>query len=350
MASEAQDKKRLIREIRTVLRQEQVLLRRQPWGAEAGRIIERFSTGGKLWRGSLLIRAHRWYCGDAETAVYPLAAATEIMHAGLLIHDDIMDRDDKRRCRPAIHRELSIMGEAKRLRDCPHFGLSLAICLADLCFFLAQGIIAKISPDTARQKRLARITTEEYSQVILAQMSDVELGATRARVCPAQITRLYLYKTARYTFSLPLMLGALLAGQPDKELKQLGRFGAYLGLVFQLKDDDLGLFGQESQTGKPAGSDIRAGKQTLLRSYLTRQATPRVRARLETIFGNRDASPDDIILVKQLAEKYSARADIKKLMTAYSKKAGAMIPSLAISARYHWAMRRLIQDNLVRRR
>ena len=70
------------------------------------------------------------------------------------------------------------------------------------------------------------------------------------------------YKTGRYSFSLPLLAGAMLADAPAELRGKLETFGESIGLLFQIRDDELGLFGDERELGKPVGSDVREGKKT----------------------------------------------------------------------------------------
>jgi geranylgeranyl diphosphate synthase, type I len=72
------------------------------------------------------------------------------------------------------------------------------------------------------------------------------------------------YKSAKYTIERPLHIGAALAGASTDQLAQLTAFGLPLGEAFQLRDDQLGVFGDPAETGKPAGDDLAEGKRTVL--------------------------------------------------------------------------------------
>jgi geranylgeranyl diphosphate synthase, type I len=94
-------------------------------------------------------------------------------------------------------------------------------------------------------------------------MIDVIMGYS-GRATEEQILKMHEGKTARYTFEGPAHLGCLLAGGDEEILKSFSDYALPLGKAFQIRDDVLGVFGDEKKLGKPVGSDITEGKQTLL--------------------------------------------------------------------------------------
>ena len=121
---------------------------------------------------------------------------------------------------------------------------------------------------------------------------------------------LYRYKTGRYTFSLPLMMGATLAGSDAATLAKLERLGEDLGILFQLKDDEIGIFGDEAETGKPIGSDIREGKKTLFYVYLLDGVEGAEKARLASLYGGPDIGPEAIHGLVREIESRGVRARV----------------------------------------
>ena len=101
-------------------------------------------------------------------------------------------------------------------------------------------------------------------------MQDVAASQTVKRLSEDDILSVYRYKTARYTFSLPLVAGAKLARASDTDLAVLDSLGEDIGIMFQIRDDELNLLGDPQITGKSKGSDVREHKQTLLSLYLAK--------------------------------------------------------------------------------
>ena len=108
-----------------------------------------------------------------------------------------------------------------------HLGQSLGICAGDVGFFLAFEILSKLKIKGRIYREILRLFSQEISYVGLAQMMDVYYGASKGSISEQDILKLYLYKTGRYTFSLPLMTGALLAEQPKRTLS----------IIFDLRGD-----------------------------------------------------------------------------------------------------------------
>ena len=136
---------------------------------------------------------------------------------------------------------------------------------------------------------------------------------------------LYRYKTGRYTFSLPLAVGSTLGGAGEDVLDLLDTLGEDLGILFQLKDDEMGLFGDEVETGKPVGTDIREGKKTLFHLYLFEAAGPDERVRLQEIFGNREADEKQIRMVLDAITANGVREKVRQTAAGFADKAGAAV-------------------------
>ncbi len=201
-----------------------------PWGPDALEKISGVVSGGKTIRGSLVLYIHDILNGKAKNDALRVAAAYELIQTGLVVHDDIMDHDDMRRGHPAMH--VQYKSEA------------MAMCVGDICFFLAQELLSDTS--------VAKISAVIFQEVGLAQMEDVA-GSTLTR---ERILSLYKYKTARYSFSLPMMAGAVLARADKKTINLMKQLGESMGILFQIQNDTLNIPG-----------DRREGKKTLARYY-----------------------------------------------------------------------------------
>jgi geranylgeranyl diphosphate synthase type I len=99
-----------------------------------------------------------------------------------------------------------------------------------------------------------------HDQVVSGQVLDMRSASTD----PRQVEAMHALKTASYTVRGPVVMGALLADASEAQVRSLVAYGEPLGVAFQLRDDVLGLFGDASATGKPAGNDLREGKRTTL--------------------------------------------------------------------------------------
>jgi geranylgeranyl diphosphate synthase type I len=309
-----------------------------PLGGELGGLLSAFAAQGKMLRGGMVFLGARLLeCGPLppEGAVTAVAAAMELFQSGLLVHDDIMDRDATRRGEPTIHHRYADQARRRRARDPEHLGQSLGICAGDVAFFLGFEVLSGPPvPEQARAGLLA-LCSGELSRVAVAQMQDVAWGAQPAfggagsEAAPEEeVLRLYTFKTGRYTFSMPLAAGALLSGCGPEAREALERLGECLGILFQLRDDLLGLFGDPRELGKPVGSDLREGKKTILHGRLMARAPEAAAARLRGIFGNPAIGEAELDFVRGQVEGLGVLRELQELSAGYAAEARRLIEGL----------------------
>lgn len=267
---------------------------------DVSRGLLEFASSGKMLRGGLVMLAHSLFRGKNEGDALKAAGAMELLQSGFLVHDDIMDRDTRRRGHESVFYRYKTFADASGFSDSYHFGESLGICEGDAAFFFAFEIISGLD------RKIAGLFSKEAADVALAQMKDVYYGYLADSPGEEAVLNLYKYKTGRYTFSLPLVAGSILACMDEKTCELIGRIGESLGLIFQIKDDEIGLFGSEKETGKPAGSDIKENKKGLYRYYLFRMADPQTGDELTRIFGSGSITDRDLDFVREAAVKSGA--------------------------------------------
>ena len=280
------------------------------WGSDVTQRLKQFSKNGKMVRGSVILFSEEMYGKKSDIESMKVAVAIELFHAGLLIHDDIIDSDELRRGAISVHHQYAKDGLAEKMPDYGQFGLSMGICAGDIAFFIGFELLSGLMIDSSYKEKIMSLFFSEFTAVGLGQMQDIYFGHSNNNPDEDDIFRLYLYKTARYTFSLPFMLGGMLAGISDKELQKIEKLGEYLGLIFQLKDDELGLFGQKNDFGKPIGSDIEENKKTLYNLYLFKSASADEKTRLHSIFGSPNIPEESLNYIYELINKYNIKDTI----------------------------------------
>ncbi|MBD3940721.1 polyprenyl synthetase family protein [Microbacterium sp. NEAU-LLC] len=292
------------------------------------------ATGGKRLRGRFCVagwRAVEEFSSPSAQLPAPViaaAAALEVFHAAALVHDDLIDNSDTRRGRPATHRAL----QARHLGagwhgDADAFGRSGAILVGDLLVawsddLLEEGLRAA-SPDRAAAAR--RQYADMRREVTIGQFLDVaeesafvtepdDRHAERA-------LRVASYKSARYSVQQPLAIGAALAGADSSQAAALAGFGHPLGMAFQLRDDVLGVFGDERATGKPSGDDLREGKRTVLIAYTREALDPGARRRLDELVGDPGLDAGQIAALQQTITDSGALERVERLIADYAAEA-----------------------------
>jgi geranylgeranyl diphosphate synthase type I len=299
------------------------------WGPDTVRRLLEFTSRGKMIRGGLVVMSEGFFRDTPSEDSFKVAGALEIFQSGFLIHDDIMDGDLYRRGEKTVFSQYAGMGRDEGAADPERLGQSMGICAGDLAFFAGFDILTALETGPALKNRLISLCAEEYFKVGLAQMNDVYLGGSETEVTEEDILNVYRYKTARYTFSLPLMIGAMLGGASAEVSGQLEEIGELLGMIFQIKDDELGIFSTDGELGKPVGSDIREKKKTLFYYYIMESAKNQgdktVLGMLEGIFGNPNLVPDDLQTVRDYVKKSGVLERAERKIAQYSREIERLI-------------------------
>lgn len=293
-----------------------------------------FAPKGKLLRGMFVLFVANQYRGtkkqhNTEDDLH-IAAAMELVQSALLIHDDIMDKDTIRRGEKTVFAQYEDRAQEQKIEDPNHYGESMGLCAGDTAFFFAFELISRIQRQDVFQE-LVRIFIQEIQMVSAAQMADMHYGLSSDEPSLRDIRIMYIRKTARYSFSLPFILGSIHGDAPKQDKDLLSRLGEYVGVVFQIKDDEIKLFGSEEEVGTDIGSDIRENKKTLIRAWLMERASESDRDQLQTIFGNNNLTSHQIDYVRKALYKYDIPAYIEQETNRLTKKAYEIISSLSMS-------------------
>lgn len=323
--------------------------RLKPWGCDVLRRLGTFTRKGKMIRGGLVSLGCEMAGGRITPAAVRAGTAFELIQSGLLIHDDIMDRDAQRRGAPSIHEQYALLAGGPGRSEAAHFGTSMAICAGEIAIFLAFEALAGLPGPAERAAAVQKLFAAEFGLVGLGQMLDIQAGSSRRPLSEREVLDIFRYKTARYSFSLPLAAGWILGGGRGSVLPGLQHLGEDLGLVFQIKDDELGLFGNATAMGKPVGSDIRQGKKTLFSLRLLDTAAGPERVRFETVFGRAEATDADILFVRDLAERLGVREGVRQVMARLGRRAAAKVEALPVGEKYRQILQSLLDYSLSRR-
>lgn len=308
--------------------------------------LESFALRGKLVRGSLFLLSSELLGKKISQELVDIAVGIELMHSSLLVQDDVIDRDYQRRGEKTIFAKFEEQGKALSANDPYHYGVSSAFIVADMAFLFAIDLIANYKDQEISQ--LLKYYSHEIYLVVLSESADSLFGQTKREPEKDEIFDVYKYKTARYTFALPFEMAAIASNADIKIRSGLGKFGELIGIIYQLKDDELGIFGNEDEIGKPVGSDIRENKKTFIRFLLYQKADKEDKVMLDEIFGNTEYLAENTKTIQNLYIKYGIEElinrEIDELLIA-SKK---ILDNLDISADFKILLASLLEFNLSR--
>lgn len=269
------------------------------------------TSGGKRLRPRLLLTTYLHLGGCPLEPAVEMATATELLHTALLLHDDVIDGDLKRRGAPNL---VGAFAEAAIRTGLPQptsrrWGESAAILGGDLLLTSVVRLTASLDVAHDRRERLMELLDESIFRAAAGELADVAYASGIGTPTAADIRKMMADKTAHYSLELPLRAGAILASDSRELEERLGAIGSSLGIVFQMRDDLLGVFGDPAATGKSASNDLREGKQTLLISYAQSSSTW---ANMSDMFGNPSLADAEAQRLREALEKSGARARMEE--------------------------------------
>lgn len=301
------------------------------WSKDISNSLSNFIVSGKGIRGGLILFTLELFKQKISKDAIKIAAVIEYLHSSLLIQDDIMDHDEKRRGQETMHIRYKNLGKKLKIKDSDDFGKSMGICIADIAIFFSHWYLTSLKNQNNKEKiEIYKIISQEFSLVGFGQVQDLVFAHRKEIPSVKEVLEMYTYKTARYTFSLPITIGAVLAGRNKKDIKKLEEIALDLGLIFQLTDDALTLSGQAKKVGKAIGNDISENKKTLYHILLRKKANRQDIKTISKIFGKANVDKEDIKTIKDLIVFYKIDKDIETRIENYKKRVEKNIGELKL--------------------
>lgn len=290
--------------------------------------LQGYMNSGKRIRPILFYYGYLIADGKDKYGALKASIAIEFVHASMLIFDDIMDKATTRRNKPSMHclyrDEVGINHLSLGSEEAEHFGKSMAQLCGILALQYGYEILETCNFSSRLKIKAISKLTRTIAETIAGQKEDIYMSLSLNYNDPDRILNMIELKTAKYTFEGPLIMGAILARAGDEFLKYLSDFAIPLGTAFQMRDDILGVFGNESQTGKSSSSDITEGKKTILISKSLTGANVRQKKEILSVLGKKEISSSDIEtvrkIIKQTGSLSSTQRRIKDLVERAKKQ------------------------------
>jgi geranylgeranyl diphosphate synthase type I len=263
------------------------------------------TAGGKRLRPILVMLTTEAVGGDSERSM-PFGISLEIVHNFTLVHDDIMDQDDLRRGVKTVHNV---------------YGQNTAINAGDALLARAFEILSSIDIEDTKLRNLVYEVARMVRQLGEGQQSDLDFE-NQVEISADEYLEMIEKKTG-LMFMMAAKGGALIGGGTDEQVEAMAEYGRLLGIGFQIWDDVLDI--KRSKDMKSYGSDIKAGKKTLMMVYALEHANPEDKRKLTGILGNRSASDDDIKLAIEILNRSGAVDYTENLAEDYANKARELL-------------------------
>lgn len=248
--------------------------------------------GGKMMRPSLCIATARAFGAQLDDALRS-AAAIEMLHNALLIHDDIEDGSEERRGKPTLHML---------------HGVPLAINAGDMLTLISLRPLMENRMRIGPRISLRILEETEQAALESAEGQAMELGWRRDNIndlSESDYLLMVLKKTCWFGTIYPSRVGAMIGTRDSIDLERFVKFGFFLGAAFQIQDDLLNLVA-DKRYGKERDGDIWEGKRTLMLIRLFNEASSDENQRLNAIMAHSrcDRAAKDVKWIRALMDRY----------------------------------------------
>jgi len=252
--------------------------------------------------------------------VREFAAGLELLHTFMLVHDDVADRAATRRGGPTLHRVLS-PGK---------FGEDLAVVLGDHLY--ARAVETMLGSGLEASAKATKYMMAICRHTAAGQFLDIDLSrAPLDEVNLFQTLKVANLKTAKYGFVAPLVVGAMLGGGSDELIDALEKVGRQVGMAFQLRDDLIGLLGDDQVAGKDGGGDFMEGKRTFPVIAAWTRADDAGRAQLEALWHEPNKTAAHLAQARQLVKQHGGVAATERVISRMTRGARRTLAALPAS-------------------
>jgi geranylgeranyl diphosphate synthase type II len=287
------------------------------------------SLGGKRIRPALTLMACDLFNDDIKPAIKS-AIGIEVFHNFTLLHDDIMDKADIRRGKPAVHKQ---------------WNENTAILSGDVMQIVAYQLISETPAHHLKQ--VLEMFSKTAIEVCEGQQYDMEFE-NRDDVQPEEYLEMIRLKTA-VLLGCSLYTGAIIGGAGESDAMNLYQFGINLGIAFQLKDDLLDVYGDEASFGKKLGGDILCNKKTFLLIHAKKTAEGELKSTLKKWLTTTNPEPN--LKIQEVTSIYN-QLGVKKIcedaMSVYYEKAIAELGKVSVDTYKKQELRKLAENLMFR--
>jgi geranylgeranyl diphosphate synthase type I len=288
---------------------------------------------GKRVRPILFCIGYLGFSKNEPSGLYRSALSLELLHDFMLVHDDIIDKSDQRRGKPAMHILLS--NSLSQNKKAKFNGQDLAIVAGDVMYAMGLDAFLAVREKLPRKEAALKKLFQAALYTGSGEFIELLLGIKPIeKVTQQDIYKIYDCKTANYTFASPLTMGAILAGAKPPQIKKLYSYGILLGRAFQIKDDIIGIFGTVKEIGKSNLTDIKEAKRTLLAWYAFNHAEKKDRQTIKKIMDNKITKDTQLIKMRSIITETGALTYAKNQIKYLYAQALNKIQGLNMNQKY----------------
>lgn len=285
--------------------------------------IKQISSIGKRFRPALFFTTYQAYGGQEK--VISIGLAIELIHQGLLIHDDLIDQDIIR------HGRLNIVGLYQKDNLSEELSKAMGLIAGDLAFELANNIILFDTNLSSNLKlQVLKLINQQLKITIFGeQLDSMNINNQLTNFKTKTLNQIYLLKTASYTTELPMLIAATLVNLPKPEVTKITKFAQHLGIYYQLLNDYDDYFKVTKSSYQL--KDFQAGKLTYPLLVARQLMNKRSLRRVDRLFSKPRLSFNQKLLLVDLLITSGAQRATEDLINNYLLKATAELNKFNIS-------------------
>jgi len=248
---------------------------------------------GKRLASCSTLLVYKGYTDEIDNSILSVCVGIELYRHSILIHDDLVDKDDFRRGGKAFHKIFENISS--------RFGESTAIFSGNILYALALNAILESDFDRPLVHDVIDLLNRDYRNVNESQVLDIlfEYREPGIREWYKMAS-----KRASSLFRATMLTGAILANAPKEEKDLLIECSSNIGYSFDIQDDIIGTFGTESEYGRPIGGDVVLGKKSLHVVYALKNSPEDESGRLRRILKKENPSKKEINTAIEIMRKY----------------------------------------------
>lgn len=332
------------------------LLKKEKAGLGLGGFIAELRNvvpDGKKLRSLLLGLGYTIWGGKEEAKIIKAASSMDFLQYAMLIFDDAMDSAVYRHGKFTIHHKIKKLVMKKfglKIKEAGDYGRSSAELAGLFALECAHDVLSRSEFDPELKIKASLKLNEIIMATIAGQSKDLEMGITSQtkEFSKKKILEMMEEKTGYYTIGGPAQIGAILAGADEKFLKSIMSFSIPLGIAFQMRDDIIGIIGEEKKTGKSVSSDITEGKRTIVILVAKERATWKQRRIIKKALGNKKASEKNVEKARDAIIETGAIEECQEMVEFLAELSQKELEKMEIEEKHKEFLRELI-DFLTKR-
>tara|TARA_B100000315_G_C14592399_1_gene596663 strand:+ start:4558 stop:5580 length:1023 start_codon:yes stop_codon:yes gene_type:complete len=285
---------------------------------------------GKRISSCSTLLAYEGFKGKIDEKILNVCAGIELYRHAILLHDDLVDEDTKRRGEKAFH---LLFNYDRR------FGNATTIFAGNILYTNSLSVISQSGFEKKKIEMVMNLFINEYKNVNESQTLDLLFEFEDTSLDDWNIMA---SKRAASLFNCTIQTGAILAGASPNECEILKKVATNIGFSFDITDDIIGTFASELEYGRPSGGDIKIGKKPLHIIYTLELLKGKEFKEFKTLLEKKNPTKDEIQWIKTKIEESGALNKAKETSLRYGKLAMQYLNTTSMNKKSKKRFSRLI--------